>query len=109
MFDERFKNYGYNKVQWVAHLRYSGYRFYVLGNDFAIDVAHPRYFYGLLIINRSEHQKHFLSTLKNEHVTLNQNLYGSFLSELLHHNRLNVIRICGRGGVEVDLNGSVDY
>ena len=41
-FDERFVNYGYNKVQWVAHLRYAGYRFYVLGTDFAMDVAHPR-------------------------------------------------------------------
>lgn len=41
-FDERFMNYGYNKVQWVANLRYSGYRFYVLGTDFAMDVAHPR-------------------------------------------------------------------
>ena len=42
LYDERFVNYGYNKVQWVAHLRYAGYRFYVLGTDFAMDVAHPR-------------------------------------------------------------------
>ena len=42
-FDERFINYGYNKVQWVTNLRYIGFRFYVLGTDFAIDVAHPRY------------------------------------------------------------------
>ena len=41
-FDERFINYGYNKVQWVTNLRYIGFRFYVLGTDFAIDVAHPR-------------------------------------------------------------------
>ena len=43
LFDERFVNYGYNKVQWVTNLRYVGFRFYVLGTDFAIDVAHPRY------------------------------------------------------------------
>ena len=25
LFDERFINYGYNKQQWVEHLRYIGY------------------------------------------------------------------------------------
>ena len=42
-FDNRFVNYGYNKVQWVTHLRFSGYHFYVFGPAFGIDVAHPRY------------------------------------------------------------------
>lgn len=41
-FDEEFKNYGYNKVEWVADLRYAGYRFYVFGPGFGVDVAHPR-------------------------------------------------------------------
>ena len=38
-FDERFVNYGYNKVQWVANLRFMGYRFYVFGPEFGIDVV----------------------------------------------------------------------
>lgn len=42
-FDEAFKNYGYNKVEWVADLRYAGYRFYVFGPGFGVDVAHPRW------------------------------------------------------------------
>ena len=30
LFDERFVNYGYNKVQYVDHLRLRGYEFYIL-------------------------------------------------------------------------------
>ena len=40
-FDERFVNYGKNKVQWITHLRLLGYKFYVLSQSFAIDVQHP--------------------------------------------------------------------
>ena len=29
LFDERFKNYGYNKVQLFEHLRAMSYRFYI--------------------------------------------------------------------------------
>ena len=40
-FDERFVNYAYNKVQWIEHLRYRGYRFSVLTLGFAVDMPHP--------------------------------------------------------------------
>ena len=43
MFDERFINYGKDKISWIEHLRYSGYSFAVLRNAFAIDIPHPRY------------------------------------------------------------------
>ena len=46
-FDEEFKNYGYNKVEWVTDLRYAGYRFYVFGPGFGVDVAHPRWGRGM--------------------------------------------------------------
>lgn len=42
-FDERFVNYGKNKVQWITHLRLTGYKYYVLSHSFAIDVPHPKY------------------------------------------------------------------
>lgn len=42
MFDERFVNYGYNKVQWLEHLRYVGYDFEILTNGFAVDIPHKR-------------------------------------------------------------------
>ncbi|KAK8803461.1 hypothetical protein WA158_001155 [Blastocystis sp. Blastoise] len=40
-FDSRFINYGFNKVQWIETLRYSGYKFAVLSQSYAIDIPHP--------------------------------------------------------------------
>ena len=40
-FDERFVNYGKDKISWIEHLRYTGYKFAVLKSAFAIDVPHP--------------------------------------------------------------------
>ena len=45
LFDERFINYGYNKQQWVEHLRYIGYKFAQLVQGYGIDIPHPSYFY----------------------------------------------------------------
>ena len=42
-FDERFVNYGCNKVQFIDLLRNMGYRFYILTQSFAMDVAHHEY------------------------------------------------------------------
>ncbi|OAO15374.1 glycosyltransferase-like protein LARGE2-like protein [Blastocystis sp. ATCC 50177/Nand II] len=41
-FDERFINYGFNKVEWVETLRYLGYEFYVLSHAFAVDAPHKQ-------------------------------------------------------------------
>ena len=41
-FDEDFVDYGYNKVQWLEHLRYMGYDFQILTNGFAVDIPHGR-------------------------------------------------------------------
>lgn len=41
-FDERFVNYGYNKVQWLEHLRYVGFDYEILTNGFAVDIPHGR-------------------------------------------------------------------
>ena len=107
-FDERFVNYGYNKVQWVANLRYAGYRFYVLGTDFAMDVAHPRWERREMVTRRSKLQVSFLNTMREKHVIMNQDLYASFLNGLLK-SRKSVTRTCGRGGVEVELDASIDF
>ena len=40
LFDERFVDYGCNKVQYVDHLRLIGYEFYLLGRSFAMDLVH---------------------------------------------------------------------
>ena len=99
LFNKYFTNYGYNKVQWVTTLRYQGWRFYVLGTGFAIDVAHPR----------SEYQKEFLKNLKTKHITLNQNLYSKYLDKLLKGKNQSVTKTCGRQHNEVDINASIDF
>ena len=40
LFDERFVNYGCNKVQFVDQLRLMGYDFYLLTRSFAMDLVH---------------------------------------------------------------------
>lgn len=40
-FDERFANYAFNKVEWLEHLRYRGYRFWVITDAFGYDIPHP--------------------------------------------------------------------
>ena len=42
-FSERFINYGYNKVQWLEHLRFVGYDYQILTNGFAVDIPHSRF------------------------------------------------------------------
>ena len=42
-FDERFINYGFNKVQWIENMRYLGYEFYVLAQAYAVDIPHSLY------------------------------------------------------------------
>ena len=40
LFDERFVDYGYNKVQLFEHLRAAGYKFHIINNAFSIDILH---------------------------------------------------------------------
>ena len=43
LFDERFINYGCNKVQLADHLRFQGYQFFIPSAAFATDVVHHKY------------------------------------------------------------------
>ena len=40
VFDERFVDYGYNKIQLVEHLRHVGYDFLVLMTSYGMDMPH---------------------------------------------------------------------
>lgn len=40
LFYKRFVNYGYNKIQFVEHLRAANYGFFLLNHAFMIDLAH---------------------------------------------------------------------
>lgn len=41
LYDERFVDYGYNKIQHMRHLTYVGYSFYILTEAYAMDMPHP--------------------------------------------------------------------
>lgn len=41
LYDERFTGYGWNKVQWIEHLRMKGYRFFVFEQGFIVHCPHP--------------------------------------------------------------------
>ena len=71
LFDERFVNYGYNKVQLIEHLRAMGYQFYILNNDFAIDLPHPD----------SKFRKNYLSGIHTEKSDMRE-VYSEFQREL---------------------------
>ncbi|KAK8811730.1 hypothetical protein WA538_000516 [Blastocystis sp. DL] len=84
-FDERFVNYAYNKVQWIEHLRYRGYRFSVLTMGFAVDMPHPF----------SPLRAQFMEVRKATNSTLNKNLFNQFRTELaaMEKNR-SVVTFC---------------
>ena len=81
LFDERFINYGFNKVQWIEHLRYLGYEFSVLSQAFAIDIPHPSWELAGTVTGRSGYAKEYSKGFKERNVEMLQ-LYRRFLFEL---------------------------
>ena len=76
-FDTRFVGYGFNRQQWILHLRYLGYKFVMMRDTFALDVPHPPSPYYLSY-------KESLTSGKPH----NQELFESFVREL--HAQFNV-------------------
>ena len=70
LFDPRFVNYGYNKMQLIQHLRYKGFRFFVLVNSFAMDMPH----------RNSRFRNRFLNTTRGPNPM--EKIYSSFMDEL---------------------------
>ena len=61
LFDERFINFGFNKIEWIETLRYTGYKFAVLINGFGMDVPHPQYVrFDSFFFFRSKFKKDFI-------------------------------------------------
>lgn len=42
LFDETFVNYGFNKVQWIEHLRHRGFEFFTSTQAFLVDIPHKK-------------------------------------------------------------------
>lgn len=74
LYDERFVGYGWNKVQWIEHLRYIGYRFYVFNNGFIIHCPHPESAVPLL----SNHQVRVPTTVRSANEAYSARLEGVF-------------------------------
>lgn len=74
LFDERFINYGYNKVQWIEHLRWIGYQFGVIAQSFATDIPHPP-------SNYANTWNKLWEVKNNPNITM-RTVYRKFLTEL---------------------------
>ena len=71
-YDERFYGYGKNKIEYIAHLRLSGYQFYVLPEGFLVHYPHVL----------SEAKKEWNNVHESKlHETMDH-LYPQFLREL---------------------------
>lgn len=75
VFDERFVNYGYNKIQLIEHLRHKGYSFLVLMNSYAMDMPH-RMSSMRSSFSKHEHEKDSMSGLYVEFRKELQQKYG---------------------------------
>lgn len=84
LFDERFVDYGYNKVQLFEHLRAAGYTFYIWNSIFAMDLPHPD----------SSFRKAYISQIKGEYSDMRE-VYKQFQAELnLKYKFVQSSRIC---------------
>ncbi len=55
-FNPAFVDYGYNRAEWVAHLRTSGFEFSVLSNAWAFHSRHSPWLSFRVFIGRSEYK-----------------------------------------------------
>ena len=86
LFDERFINYGFNKVQWIEHLRYLGFEFHVLAQSYAVDMPHSLSLCCAVLIPRSNYAKQYNAGFKTNNVEM-LTLYRRFLYDLRHTKR----------------------
>lgn len=54
LFDTRFSDYGFNRQEWIQHLRYAGYEFRVFQHGFGVEIFHPM----------SPHYMHFVEEME---------------------------------------------
>lgn len=71
-YDERFVGYGWNKIQWIQHLRNAGFLFWVLPAGFLIHVPHEL----------SAAQREFIESRQAPVRNMMQQVYQRFRGEL---------------------------
>ena len=70
-YDERFHGYGKNKIEYISHMRYVGYKFAVLPNGFIVHHPHPE----------SNAKESWNNNQNNMHENMDR-LYYNFLDEI---------------------------
>lgn len=85
LFNEQFINYGYNKLQFIEHLRYCGYTFAIFANSFGFDVPHKP----------SPYAKKYEASFKQANV-VNADVQIRFLHELYSNPSRSPFPICKR-------------
>ena len=84
LFHEKFINYGFNKVQYVEHLRAAGFSFFILNHAFAMDLPHPD----------SSFRSQYVSNLEGE-VRDMQRVYSKFQVWLnVNYANISSFKIC---------------
>ena len=98
LFNEDFYNYGFNKVQWIEHLRYSGFEFYLASKTFAVDVPHHEFLLNIVIMIRSA----FATSYKYEFIMRNVEMlrvYRSFLKGIRNNPDRSRQLLCDNNGM----------
>lgn len=93
MFDERFVNYGFNKITWLHHLIRRGYYFGVISRGFVMDIPHPEYLYSYFFI-RSQLRKKYVEEWNSNEGSSMLNMYKVFMEELNKEPDLTTVPIC---------------
>ncbi|KAK8809789.1 hypothetical protein WA158_000732 [Blastocystis sp. Blastoise] len=89
-FDERFSGYGKDKISWIEHLRYIGYKFGILVNGFGVDIPHIKsQYYDTWVQELTYNGRKSLSSEKH---------YTEFLRELYSQPDRSVVHICDHTG-----------
>lgn len=82
-YDERFVGYGKNKIEYIHHLRFSGFQFAVLPREFLIHFPHPK----------STSKQSWLSNSSKHRAIDSQ--FKKFIGELSRSHKAPKTKLCG--------------
>ena len=106
LFDERFVDYGCNKVQFIDNLRnqgrngessfFVGYRFYIMTQSFAMDIAHHEYEPVWMLMSSSKLRTRYISSIHDGKRPLMQLACYEYMAKLdrIYKDSTNVTGIC---------------
>lgn len=93
-FDERFVNYGFNKITWLHHLIRRGYYFGVISRGFVMDLPHPESRWDGGLKCRSKLRQQYVDEWNSEGGSSMLRMYRQFMKELEEEPDRTVVPIC---------------